>query len=252
MPETIRIVIAWTCVGVFIASSIITLLALVRVIRLPNPKYLSRLFTVIIVAIVGNCATIFQEYVSPGGGITNTNSVSTTEGMVSTGTDPVKPSVVAKSAELAAVRAGTVRTNVVARAEELTKKGGASAKPIVVAKVEAPALKGGGAIATNAALPGGWLGFRHSGAYVAKFYLSWVEDGQPKSWSSGRKTAGYSDVIQLKESAREIKLAAQAATGLVWSPWGTIFSLDLTNGPPNKFFVAQGTTLNRKWTTAER
>jgi thiol-activated cytolysin len=99
--------------------------------------------------------------------------------------------------------------------------------------------------------PHGWIGFKHSGAYVAKFYVNWKEGNQAKSWSSGNKTAGYSEVIHLKGNAREINITAQAATGLVWNPWGTIFKLKL-DGPPNKVYVAKGTTLNRKWETADR
>jgi thiol-activated cytolysin len=99
--------------------------------------------------------------------------------------------------------------------------------------------------------PHGWIGFKHSGAYVAKFFMNWKEGDQPKSWSSGKKTAGYSEVIPLKGNAREINITAQAATGLAWNPWGTIFKLKL-DGPPNRVYVAKGTTLNRKWGTADR
>jgi thiol-activated cytolysin len=99
--------------------------------------------------------------------------------------------------------------------------------------------------------PHGWIGFRHSGAYIAKFFMNWKEGNQPKSWSSGKKTAGYSDVIKLKGNARDINITAQAATGLAWDPWGTIFKLKL-DGPPNKFYVAKGTTLKRQWGTADR
>lgn len=99
--------------------------------------------------------------------------------------------------------------------------------------------------------PHGWVGFKHSGAYVAKFFLTWKEGQQPRTWSSGNKTAGFSERIPLKGNAREITLTAQAATGLVWDPWGTIFRLKL-EGPPNKVYVVKGTTLNRKWTTEDR
>ena len=98
--------------------------------------------------------------------------------------------------------------------------------------------------------PHGWIGFKHSGAYIAKFYMNWKEGDQAKSWSSGKKTAGYSEVIHLKGNAREINITAQAATGLIWDPWGTIFKLKL-DGPTNKVYVAKGTTLNRKWETTQ-
>jgi len=55
----IQLVIAWTCVGVFVATAIITLLALVGVIRLAEKKYLDRLFKVLILEIVGVCIGIF-------------------------------------------------------------------------------------------------------------------------------------------------------------------------------------------------
>ena len=68
MLDTIRLVIAWTCVAVFITSAIITILALLRVIRLPNERYLNRLFAVIILAVVGTCASFFQEFLHSGAG----------------------------------------------------------------------------------------------------------------------------------------------------------------------------------------
>lgn len=48
----IQLVVAWTCVGVFIATAALTLLALARVIRLAEKKYLDRLFKVLVVEIV--------------------------------------------------------------------------------------------------------------------------------------------------------------------------------------------------------
>ena len=55
----IQLVIAWTCVGVFVATAAITLLALVGVIRLAEKKYLDRLFKVLVLEIVGVCIAIF-------------------------------------------------------------------------------------------------------------------------------------------------------------------------------------------------
>lgn len=194
MLDTIRLVIAWTCVAVFVASALITILALLGVIRLPDPKYLNRLFTIIIVAIVGTCASFFKEFVSSG------------PGPVVIQSDTNKPSPVV----------ATFLTNT----------------PLANPPKPVPEK--------------GWVGFKHSAGYVAKFYVNWKVDGQPKSWSSGNKTAGYSDVIWLDGNVSEVKITAQAATGLAWDAWATIFKLE-TNGPPNKTYVAQGTTLNRKW-----
>ena len=55
----IQLVIAWTCVGVFVATAAITLLALVGVIRLAEKKYLDRLFKVLVLEIVGVCIAVF-------------------------------------------------------------------------------------------------------------------------------------------------------------------------------------------------
>jgi hypothetical protein len=55
----IQLVIAWTCVGIFIATAVITLLALVRVIRLAEKKYLDRLFKALVLEVVAICLGIF-------------------------------------------------------------------------------------------------------------------------------------------------------------------------------------------------
>jgi len=90
--------------------------------------------------------------------------------------------------------------------------------------------------------PDGWIGFKNSGAYVAKFFMSWTEEGKPKSWSSGKRAAGYTEQIRLPANAKNIHIHAQAHTGFRWR---TIFDLKL-QGPPNKVYVASGTTLHRK------
>ncbi|MFC1793253.1 hypothetical protein ACFL3Q_06660 [Planctomycetota bacterium] len=59
----IRLVIAWSCVGVFIATAIVTLLALVKVIELADKKYLDRLFMVLIVEVVGIAVGVFAGFV---------------------------------------------------------------------------------------------------------------------------------------------------------------------------------------------
>jgi hypothetical protein len=62
MPEIMKLVIAWTCVGVFIATAIITLLALVGIIRLAEKKYLSRLFTLLVSEIVVVSVSFFASW----------------------------------------------------------------------------------------------------------------------------------------------------------------------------------------------
>ena len=59
----IRLVIAWSCIGVFIATAIVTLLALVKVIELADKKYLDRLFTVLILEVVGIAVGVFAGFV---------------------------------------------------------------------------------------------------------------------------------------------------------------------------------------------
>lgn len=221
MPDTIRLVIAWTCVGVFVATALITILALVGVIRLPDPKYLNRLFTVIIVAIVGTCASFFKEFISNGPSPAVIQSI----------TNAASPVVTKPVTNVAVPVAVKPRTNGVI--------------PIVIKQPR-----------TNEIVPGviqpvpekAWVGFKNSGAYVAKFYVNWKEDGQPKSWASGNKTAGQSAVVWLTGNVTEIKINAQANTGFNWA---TIFTQE-ADGPPNKTYVVQGTTLNRKWTTDDR
>lgn len=59
----IQLVVAWTCVGVFIATAALTLLALARVIRLAEKKYLDRLFKVLVVEIVVIGVAVFAGFV---------------------------------------------------------------------------------------------------------------------------------------------------------------------------------------------
>jgi hypothetical protein len=210
MVDTIRLVIAWTCVGVFVATAIITVFALVGVIRLPDPKYLNRLFTIIIVAVVGTCASFFKNFISSGA-------------------DPI------------AIQSGTNRASPVVP-PSTTNRSGQVIPPVPINT-------------TNPVPPKpfpekDWVAFKHSGGYVAKFYVNWKSNSQPQSWSSGNKTVGYSDVIWLNGNVSEVKITAQAATGLAWDAWATIINLQFDQ-PPNKTYVVQGTTLNRQWTTED-
>ncbi len=101
----------------------------------------------------------------------------------------------------------------------------------------------------------GFIRLLHGGAYVARFFVSWEEqdeagDYQGKQWESGKKTAGYSHQIDLPGDAVNVKILAEAATGLVWDPWGQIFSCS-EKGPTNLTYRVGGTTLNRSWEKAE-
>ena len=63
---------------------------------------------------------------------------------------------------------------------------------------------------------------------------------------SGEKTAGYSAQVDLPGDARNVRLRAWAATGLIWDKWGEIFNVAL-EGPDNRTYRAKGTTLHRSW-----
>ncbi len=63
----IRLAISWICVGIFAATAVITLLALVRIVKLADRKYLDRLFGVLIVEVVVISVGVFSGFVdSPG------------------------------------------------------------------------------------------------------------------------------------------------------------------------------------------
>jgi thiol-activated cytolysin len=99
--------------------------------------------------------------------------------------------------------------------------------------------------------PNGYVKLRHSGAYVGSFRVDWEEPDangqyQPRSWSSGDQTAGYTHQINLPGDARKVNLRAWAATGLIWDPWGEAMNVTL-NGPNNKCYRIGGTTLDRWW-----
>ncbi|MCP4573725.1 MAG: hypothetical protein GY838_15305 [bacterium] len=59
----IKLAISWICVGVFAATAVITLLALIRVVKLAKKKYLDRLFGVLIVEIVVIAVGVFAGFV---------------------------------------------------------------------------------------------------------------------------------------------------------------------------------------------
>jgi thiol-activated cytolysin len=100
--------------------------------------------------------------------------------------------------------------------------------------------------------PNAFVKFAHSGAYVAKFQVTWAEADaqgnytQNRDWESGNQTAGYTQQVDLPGDAQGVRLHAWAATGLIWDPWGEILNVSL-DGPDNKCYRVTGTTLNRSW-----
>lgn len=103
----------------------------------------------------------------------------------------------------------------------------------------------------------GILDLEHTGAYIAKFYISWQEikfdeDGneffEEVKWdqSGNNKTAKYTTTIALNGNVRNINIKACGKTGLVWDQWRT--SIDKKNLPlvPYRKVKIWGTTLNQK------
>lgn len=104
----------------------------------------------------------------------------------------------------------------------------------------------------------GELELQHTGAYVARFTVSWQEitgydeNGNEKTvthnWpeNGSHKTASYDTRIALGGNVRRINVKAEGATGLAWEPWRT--SLDKKNLAlgPHIHVKIWGTTLSQK------
>lgn len=104
----------------------------------------------------------------------------------------------------------------------------------------------------------GELELEHTGAYVAKFTVSWQEitgydeNGNERTvtreWPENgkHKTAPYDTKIALGGNARRINVKAEGATGLAWEPWRTsLDKKDLALGPHIHVKIS-GTTLSQK------
>lgn len=77
------------------------------------------------------------------------------------------------------------------------------------------------------------LTLEHSGAYVAKFNVTWDEVSydeqgeeqlEPKKWDGNDvgRTAHWTTVIYLPARSRNIKIVAKELTGLAWEGWRTV------------------------------
>lgn len=113
-------------------------------------------------------------------------------------------------------------------------------------------------VTTSTKYDSGTLDLEHTGAYIARFTISWDEitgfdeKGNPQyrnvKWSGNGKnvTAKYTTQIALGGNTRNICAKAEGKTGLVWEPWRT--SLDRKNMSmvPKRKIKIWGTTLNQK------
>ena len=93
-----------------------------------------------------------------------------------------------------------------------------------------------------------WIKMVHDGAYLARFYLTWDEPNKPNnSRNADGKAKGFEQRIVLPNNATNIRLRIEAATGLVWDPWGEVINKVLQPNELNRCYRAHGTTLNRLW-----
>ena len=101
----------------------------------------------------------------------------------------------------------------------------------------------------------GVIQIKHSGAYIARFNISWDEvcynsDGVEKTtriyWEGNGedKLAGFEATISLAGNCRNISILAEARTGFVFDPWHTIMEKMNIALSPNISLEVKGTTLN--------
>lgn len=94
--------------------------------------------------------------------------------------------------------------------------------------------------------PNGFVKVRHEGGYVARWMVTWMANNLPGVWASGNVTAPYQKTINLPGDAKQVRIYAEAMTGLVWDPWREAISKTET-GPTNKCYKIYGTTLSPSW-----
>jgi thiol-activated cytolysin len=105
---------------------------------------------------------------------------------------------------------------------------------------------------------GGELRLDHTGAYVAKFYISWDEINYANgsktikhvNWGDNGKalTSHYATPIPLRGNVRNINIMEQGKKGLVWEMWrisGNKVGLALV---PLRTVHIGGTTLHQTFT----
>lgn len=110
-------------------------------------------------------------------------------------------------------------------------------------------------ITTSTEYTKGSIKLDHTGAYIAKFYVTWrelrYENGVEKYTNCGWEkndqnlTAHFSTVIPIPANATSIHVKATEKTGLAWEPWRTVVDEDVLLAPEVKVSI-WGTTLNQK------
>ncbi len=95
----------------------------------------------------------------------------------------------------------------------------------------------------NIAAPANQLILTHQGGYLARVNVSYQQAGQQVvPLSQDNVALGWHSEITIPSNATNIRLIAQAATGLVWEPWKTIVDKSYPS-PPNECIKFIGTTL---------
>jgi hypothetical protein len=90
--------------------------------------------------------------------------------------------------------------------------------------------------------------FNHRGAYIARYEITYQdENGKTQSIAIKDKTAGWQQTFYFNKNATQIRIKAEAMTGLVWDPWGLIYDKIIQLSELNKCYRNTGTTLNRQW-----
>jgi len=86
------------------------------------------------------------------------------------------------------------------------------------------------------------LTLRHQGGYVAKFRVTWKENGVSKSHDYGSRSLGWNDTLKLPRNATDVRVHAQAAVFI--ATWR-----DIHNGSVSVpgTYTASGTTGSRQW-----
>lgn len=101
------------------------------------------------------------------------------------------------------------------------------------------------------------LTIQHSGAYIARYSISWEEvtvdkNGQSvvrsRSWEgNGRnQTAGFVLNLPIKSNMRNLRIKIEKRTGLIWNRWQTIYDNRPILAQAHRKITHWGTTLNSK------
>ena len=101
------------------------------------------------------------------------------------------------------------------------------------------------------------LTIQHSGAYIARYSISWEEVtvdkyGQSvvrsRSWEGNghNQTAGFILNLPIKSNMRNLRIKIEKRTGLIWNRWQTIYDNRPLLAQPHRKITHWGTTLNSK------